>query len=88
MNRLLVVLALVAATMAAAPADSSRDRERHRGAGVDEAVQRAVSQINKRHQGRVLSAQPIDGNGSVKVRVKFLSKDGVIKTFVVEPGDG
>ncbi len=87
MTRALVALLLLAVSVSGALGDSRK----HRGkgdAGVDAAVQRAVSDVNKRYQGRVLSAQPVKSGGKgIKVRIKFLSKDGVIKTLLVEPGE-
>lgn len=65
-------------------ADGSRNNaDAGRGLSQAEAVQRALSKVNKRYQGRVLSARPIEGGA--RVRVKFLSKDGVVKILVVDP---
>ena len=86
MKRLLIALVLATLPLAGAAADSGKDRAGGRKRSADVAVERAISEVNKRYQGRVLSAQPIDGG--TRVRVKFLSKDGVIKTLVVDPGEG
>jgi hypothetical protein len=87
MSRLLLALLFLAVTMPAAALDSRKTGDARRIASPDEAVQRAVSHINKRYNGRVLSAQPVEGSGGVRVRVKFLSKDGVIKVLVVDPNE-
>jgi hypothetical protein len=87
MSRFLLALALLAVIMPAAALDSNRTGDARRIASPDEAVRRAVSHINKRYDGRVLSAQPVEGAGGFRVRVKFLSKDGVIKVLVVDPNE-
>ncbi|KAA3622394.1 MAG: hypothetical protein DWQ08_12905 [Proteobacteria bacterium] len=86
MVRVLLVLSLVAVSTVASALDSRKKGDATRIASPDEAVQRAVSQVNKLYQGRVLSARPMRGDkGDLRVRVKFLSKDGVIRIMVVDP---
>ncbi len=85
MIRVLIVLALIAAGAQAQALDSNGRGDNKRIASPDEAVERAVSQINKRYKGRVLSATPIKGPGGYTVRVKILS-NGVIKVLTVDPG--
>lgn len=93
MARMLRALALAASlALVVSPGvhagDSGRG-DKGRAMSADEAVQRALSKVNREHQGRVLSARPVSGSGGqVRVRVKFLSADGVIRTLVVDPGEG
>lgn len=86
MRRLFIALVVATLPLTGAAADSGKGRDGNRKRSADSAVERAVSEVNKRYQGRVLSAQPIDGGA--RVRVKFISKDGVIKILVVDPGEG
>ncbi len=85
MVRVLTALALLALAATASALDSRKSGDASRIANPDEAVQRALSQISKQYNGRVLSAQPIESNGGIRVRIKFLSNDGVIKVLDVDP---
>jgi hypothetical protein len=85
MSRIILACLLILASAGADALDSRKSGDARRVAGPDEAVQRAVSRINERYQGRVLSAKPVDGGP--RVRVKFLTKDGVIRIIMVDPGE-
>lgn len=75
-----VVLALILLLVSVADASDSRVTS------SDEAVQRAVRLVNEQYQGRVLSAKVVEGGqGGWRVRVKFLSNDGVVRVLVVNP---
>lgn len=88
MSRILLALVLVAVSAAAAGLDARSQGDPRRIADPDEAVQRALTQIGKRYQGRVLSARPVESaQGGLRVRVKLLSKDGVIRIIVVDPAE-
>ncbi len=82
----LVVLFFVG-TGSATALDTRKNGNSNRIAGPDDrAVQQAITHINKRYQGRVLSAAPVKGaQGKQRIRVKFLSQDGVVRILFFDP---
>ena len=86
MLRLLLALAMLACSASSLAQDAPGKGRSNRGANADDAVQRAIAQVTRQYSGRVLSATPLPGsNGQTRVRVKFLSSDGVIKVIIVDP---
>ena len=84
MIRILLVLSLLCSA-AAFGLDTRKSGKVNQVGGNGDVVQRAVNFINKKHKGQVLSAKPVQSSQGLKVRVKFLSEDGVIKILFVTP---
>ncbi|GJL82137.1 MAG: hypothetical protein DHS20C01_17710 [marine bacterium B5-7] len=66
--------------------DSRASSDKGTIADPDQAVHQAISYVNSRYKGRVLSAKPVTSKqGVTRIRVKFLSKDGVVKILFFDP---
>ncbi len=86
--RFVIVVLLTFACSVVFALETRKSNDVKKIAQPEEAVQRAINRINKRYQGRVLSARPVKvKQGPPRVRVKFLSKDGVIKILFVDPNE-
>lgn len=56
-------------------------------ANRSEVVKRVVNSINEQGNGQVLSARAVKSQQGLRVKVKFLSEDGVISIILVDPGE-
>ena len=50
-----------------------------------EVIKRVVKGINKKYKGQVLSAKPVRSKNGPRVKVKFLTEDGVIRILLIDP---
>ena len=81
----LILSFLLILSTTASGLDTRKGGQVNQVANKSDLVKKAVNSITKKHKGQVLSAKPVDSAQGLRIKVKLLSDDGIIRILFVNP---